>query len=152
MQSRCGKDYSSRTAAPSTRYVSVEASDVAYQVLGDGRSDILCSYGLGAHVDVLWDSPSSSAFLDRLASFRRVITFDRRGTGASDGVPRGAMPTWEEWTEDMLAVLDAAESERAAVFATLDAGPIAILFASLHPERVSACHLVDHGCALPRGR
>ena len=137
-----GSNFVNAMVAPSTRYVSVGASDVAYQVIGDGPIDILYSYGLGAHLDVAWDSPLSSVFLNRLAGFSRLIVFDRRGTGASDGIPRGAMPTWEEWTDDMLAVLDAAGSERAAVFAPLDAGPIAILFASLHPERVSALILL----------
>jgi class 3 adenylate cyclase/pimeloyl-ACP methyl ester carboxylesterase len=127
---------------PTTRYVSVGESDVAYQVIGRGSCDILYSYGLGAHLDVAWDSPLSSSWLERLASFSRLIVFDRRGTGASDGIPRGAMPTWEEWTDDMLAVLDAAGSERAAVFSTLDAGPISILFASMHPERVNALILL----------
>jgi class 3 adenylate cyclase len=132
-------------AAPITRYVSVGESDVAYQVLGDGPPDILYSYGLGAHLDFAWESPLSSAWITRLASLGRLIIFDRRGTGASDAVPKSAMPTWEEWSEDMLAVLDAADSERAAVFATLDAGPIAMLFASLHPERVAALILLTTG-------
>jgi len=64
-------------------------------------------------------------------------------TGASDGVARTAIPTWEEWTEDLIAVLDAVGSERAAILASLDAGPIAILFAAMHPERVSALILLN---------
>jgi class 3 adenylate cyclase len=91
---------------------------------------------------LFWDAPFAPAFLARLASFSRVILFNRRGTGASDGVPRNALPTWEEWTEDLVAVLDAAGSTRTAIFATLDGGPIAILFAAMHPERVSALILL----------
>lgn len=91
---------------------------------------------------MFWDAPFAPAFLARLASFSRVILFNRRGTGASDGVPRNALPTWEEWTEDLVAVLDAAGSTRTAIFATLDGGPIAILFAAMHPERVSALILL----------
>jgi class 3 adenylate cyclase/pimeloyl-ACP methyl ester carboxylesterase len=124
--------------APQTRYVAVGDADVAYQVVGDGPLDLLFFGGLGSHVDLVWDDPSLSTLLRRVASFSRLIHFDRRGTGASDGVPGTAYPTWEEWTEDVLAVLDAAGSERAAIFAHADAGPIAILFTVAHPERVSA--------------
>lgn len=128
---------------PETKYVAVGDADVAYQVVGDAGPDLLYCYGLGAHLDMAWEEPRAEAFLHRLAAFTRLIVFDRRGTGASDGVPRNASPTWEEWTEDLLAVLDAAGSERAAVFATLDAGPIAILFAAAHPERVSTLILLS---------
>jgi len=128
---------------PETRYVSVGDAHVAYQVIGEGPQDLLYFYGLGSHLDICWDSPVASEFMMRLASFSRLIVFDRRGTGASDGVPLSAMPTWEEWTEDILAVLDAAWSRQAAIFATLDAGPIAILFAAAHPERVSALVLMS---------
>ena len=125
-----------------TQYVAVGDADVAYQVVGDGPIDLVYFYGTGAHIELLWDAPLAPAFLARLASFSRVILFNRRGTGASDGVPRNAIPTWEEWTEDLGAVLDAAGSKRTAIFATLDGGPIAILFAAMHPERVSALVLL----------
>jgi class 3 adenylate cyclase len=118
-------------------------ADVAYQVIGDGPQDLLFCYGLGSHIEYNRQVPTVARFLDRLASLFRLIIFDRRGTGASDGVPRNAVPTLEEWTEDMAAVLDAAESERAAIFATLDTGPIAILYAAMHPERVSALALLN---------
>ena len=108
--------------APETRYVTVGNADVAYQVLGDGDIDLLYCYGLGSHLEMFWEVPESSEYLSRLASFSRLVFFDRRGTGASDGIDRNAIPTWEEWTEDMMAVLDAAGSERAAILASLDAG------------------------------
>ena len=76
----------------------------------------------------------------RLASIGRLIIFDRRGTGASDPLPPTAMPSWEDWTEDVSAVLDAVHSQKAALFAEADAGPIGVLFAAQHPERIS--HLV----------
>src|SRR5690349_8486878 len=85
-----------------------------------------------------WDAPLARPFLRRLASFSRLIVFNRRGTGASEGAARTAIPTWEKWSDDLLAVLDAAGVRRAALFATLDDGPIALLFAAMHPERVSA--------------
>ena len=84
-----------------------------------------------------------SGFLQRLASFCRTIIFDRRGTGASDSFARSAIPTWEEWTDDVLAVLDAAGSREAAIFAAIDSGPIAMLFAATHPERVSSLILFN---------
>jgi class 3 adenylate cyclase len=124
-------------------YVAVGEADVAYQVVGDGPVDLLYFYGLGSNIEVFWGVPEFAEFLKRLASFSRLIFFDRRGTGASDGVPRNAIPTWEEWTEDVMAVLDAAGSERAAILAATDAGPIAVLFAAMHPERVSALALLN---------
>ena len=126
-----------------TRYVNVGGSDIAYKVVGDGPLDLLYFYGLGSHVDLFWDDEGSERWLRGLASFTRLIFFDRRGTGASEGFAAGAMPSWEEWTDDLLAVLDAVGSERAALFASLDAGPTAILFAGLHPERVSALVLAN---------
>jgi class 3 adenylate cyclase len=129
--------------APETHYVSVGDSDVAYQVVGTGDTDLLYCYGLAGHLEMFWDIPESAEYLRRLAAFSRLVFFDRRGTGASDGVARSAIPTWEEWTEDLIAVLDAVGSERAAILASLDAGPIAILFAAMHPERVSALILLN---------
>lgn len=126
-----------------TRYVSVGESDVAYTVFGDGPLDLLYFYGLGSHVDMFWEDEGSARWLSALSSFSRLIFFDRRGTGASDGVALNAMPRWEEWTDDIGAVLDAVGSERAAIFASLDAGPIAMLFASLYPTRVSALVLAN---------
>ena len=73
----------------------------------------------------------------------RLIIFDRRATGASDGVPRNAVPTLEEWTEDIAAVLDAAGSEHAAMLANLDTGPIAILYTATHPERIRSLILLN---------
>jgi class 3 adenylate cyclase/pimeloyl-ACP methyl ester carboxylesterase len=128
---------------PETRYVAVGDADVAYQVFGDGPLDLLYFYGLGSHIEVLRESPTFGPFMLRLASFSRVILFDRRGTGASDAVSRHAIPTLEDWTEDVAAVLDAVGSERAAIIAALDAGPIAMLYAAMHPERVSALVLLN---------
>jgi class 3 adenylate cyclase len=128
---------------PHTRYVAVGDADVAYQVLGDGPSDLLFFLGLGSHIELAWDDPAMAELLRRLASLRRLIFFDRRGTGASDGVPRSAIPTWEEWTEDIGAVLDAAGSEQSAIMATVDGGPISILYAVAHPERIDALVLCN---------
>jgi len=128
-----------------TRYVAVADADVAYQVAGDGRVDLLFCYGLGSHIEVNRQVRTVADFQDRLASFSRLITFDRRGMGASDGVPRGAVPTWEEWAEDVAAVMDATQSERATIFAAIDSGPMAMLFAAMHPDRVSGLVLLNTG-------
>ena len=118
--------------------MAVGDADVAYQVLGDGPFDLIDVWGLGSNVELVWDMPHAADMLHRLSSFSRLVVLDRRGTGVSDGVARHAVPTWEEWTEDVRAVMDAVGSERAAVLAEADAGAIAMLFAAMHPERVSA--------------
>jgi pimeloyl-ACP methyl ester carboxylesterase len=128
---------------PETRYVAVDEADVAYQVVGNGPLDLLYCFGLGSHIEVAWEVPRNVGFLTRLAAFSRLIFFDRRGTGASDGVSFKTMPTWEEWTEDIAAVLDAANSKRTAILATLEAGPIAILYTAMHPETVGALILLN---------
>jgi class 3 adenylate cyclase/pimeloyl-ACP methyl ester carboxylesterase len=128
---------------PETRYVAVDGSDVAYQVLSDGPRDLLAFLPLGFNVDLIWAIPGSTEFWTRLASFCRVILFDRRGIGASDGVPHSAIPTWEDLTEDAGAVLDAVGSKKAVILAAQEAGPMAVLFAATHPERVSALVLVN---------
>ena len=126
-----------------TRYARVGDAAVAYRTLGEGPLDLLYFWGLPSHVELQWDLPLTMAPFLRLAGVGRLIIFDRRGTGASDPLPPSALPTWENWTEDVSAVLDAVHSERAAVFAEGDAGPIGVLFAAHHPERVSALVLAE---------
>jgi class 3 adenylate cyclase len=123
---------------PEIRYAAVGDADVAYQVFGHGPPELVQFWGLGGHVELNWDTPADAAFLDRLSSIARVVVFDRRGTGASDGILRSAIPTWEDWTEDLVAVMDTVGWERAAISAETDAGPIALLFAATHPERVTS--------------
>ena len=128
---------------PDTQYVAIGDADVAYQVIGEGPSDLLFFNGLGSNVETAWEDPGTVDFLRQLATLRRLILLDRRGTGASDGVPRNAIPTWEEWTEDLESVLNAVGSERVSILATVDAGPIAILYAAAHPERVDSLLLCN---------
>jgi class 3 adenylate cyclase len=94
-------------------------------------------------IDARWEYPSYASFLRRLGSFSRVVLFDRRGTGASDPVALESLPTWEEWADDALSVLDAVGSERAAILGPADGGPAALLFAAAHPDRVSALILAS---------
>jgi pimeloyl-ACP methyl ester carboxylesterase len=127
---------------PQTSYVEVGGAEVAYQVVGQGPPDVVYVPGSG-HVDLRWEDPVWATFLERLASFSRLILFDRRGTGASDAVPDKAMPTWEEWADDVRAVLDAARWERTVVFAENDGGPTGLLFTAMQPERVAALILAN---------
>ena len=96
---------------PETKYTKLGESYIAYQVIGEGPIDHIYVTGIGSHVDVQWEFPPIHRFVERMTSFSRLIYFDRRGTGASDPVPLDALPTWEDWTEDARAVLDAVGSE-----------------------------------------
>ena len=123
--------------APLTRYATASDSQVAFQVIGDGPIDLVYHHGF-CHLDLQWDVVPEAAFNRRLASFSRLILFDRRGSGASERLPHGSFPTWQEWSEDLLAVLDASGSVSTAIFAEAEAGPMALMFAAHHPERVNA--------------
>jgi pimeloyl-ACP methyl ester carboxylesterase len=92
---------------------------------------------------MIWDDPVVAAFLEHLASLGRLILFDRRGTGASAAIPDTPMPTWEDWADDVRAVLDAAASQRAAVVAESDGGPTGLLFTAMQPDRVTALILAN---------
>src|SRR4051794_37449011 len=122
--------------APQTRYAKSGDVNVAYQVVGDGSIDLLFAPGFVSHVDLYWTDPLLTSFMRRLASFSRLIIFDKLGTGASD--PVSHVPTLEERVEDMRAVLDAAGSERPALFGISEGGPMSVLFAASHPDRISA--------------
>jgi len=132
-----------RTEPRETRYVSVEGADIAYQVVGEGPIDLLWCYGLGSHVDFFWDMPWAIESFKPLVKIGRLITFDRRGTGGSGPVSLNEIPRWEELSEDMTAVLDAVGSTETAIMATLETGPIAILFAAMHPDRVSSLIMLN---------
>jgi pimeloyl-ACP methyl ester carboxylesterase len=129
---------------PTTRYAqNKEGQAVAYQVYGDGPPDIVFIPDWVTNLEIMWEEPTLARFLDRLASFGRLICFDKRGAGLSDPVPLGAIPTWEQWMDDVGTVLDAVGSERAAVFGHGDGGQMALLFAATHPNRTSALVLAD---------
>jgi len=116
---------------------------VAYQVFGNGPLDLVFIPDWVGNLDVMWEDPTLAAFLKRLARFARVICFDKRGTGLSDPVPSGAVPTWEEWMYDVGTVMDAAASRRAAIFGHGDGGAMALLFAATSPDRTTALVLAD---------
>ena len=123
---------------PTTKFAKLGNDRIGYQVLGDGPADLIFLTGMSSHIDLRWEEPLNEYFLHRLASFTRLILFDRRGTGVSDPVPSDHLPTWEEWADDMRAVLDAVGSERTAIMAWVDGGPMAMLFAATYPERTTA--------------
>ena len=128
---------------PDTLYVTVGDADVAYQIFGEGPRDVLLCNSLGGHVDLLWQLTQGAKFLTEMSAFSRVLHMDRRGSGASDAMPLSAIPTWEALAEDITAVLDAAGSERADLVGVTEVGPIAILFAAMHPERVRSLILIN---------
>jgi len=121
---------------PETRYAISPDGNIAYQVVGDGPMDLVVVPGWFSHVDMLWGDPGWAAFVGELASFARVILYDKRGTGLSDPVDR--VPTLESRADDLRTVLDAAGSDRAVLFGFSEGGPISVLFAASHPQRVRA--------------
>ncbi len=124
---------------PKTSYAQNGDVHIAYQVLGEGPIDLVVVPGAFSHLDLGWTLPELAAFYERLASFSRLILFDKRGTGLSDPVP--GPPTLEQRMEDLHAVLDAVGSERAALFGLSEGGPMSILFAATYPERTTAMAL-----------
>ena len=127
---------------PETKYARLGGDRIAYQVLGEGPPDLILARRSYGHIDVAWEDPGITLFLRTLASFCRVILFDRRGTGPSDPLPLGPLPPWESYAEELEAVLDEVGCDRAAIMAEMDAGPTALLFAATKPERTSALVLV----------
>ncbi|HTW43203.1 MAG TPA: adenylate/guanylate cyclase domain-containing protein [Solirubrobacteraceae bacterium] len=122
--------------APSTRYTRSDDASIAYQIVGDGPLDLLFLPGWISQVEQMWELAALRRFLERLASFGRVILFDRRGTGLSERLV-GSHSLAQE-VRDAIAVLDAAGSERAALFTYLLGGLVGTLLAAEHPERVGA--------------
>jgi class 3 adenylate cyclase len=124
-----------------TRFAKVGDVHIAYQIVGDGPIDILFIDTWVHHVEAVWDFPEFARLLRRLASFGRLIHFDRRGTGLSDPVPLDRLPDFDTQVEDVVAVLDAAGSERPAIVGTNDGTLIAMLLAATHPERCDSLTL-----------
>ncbi len=122
-------------SVPETRYAKSGSVNIAYQVVGDGPFDLIHVPPFVSNLELQWEAPTERRYFERLASFSRLIMFDKRGTGLSDRV---AVATLEERMDDLRAVMDAAGSERAAVYGGSEGGALAILFAATYPERVSA--------------
>jgi len=131
---------------PETKYAKSGGVNIAYQVVGSGPLDLVFVMGWVSHLDYFWEEPSFARFLNRLASFTRLILFDKRGTGLSDRVPETELPTLEQRMDDVRAVMDAVGSPRAALMGISEGGPMCALFAATYPQRTSAV-IVIHGYA-----
>jgi pimeloyl-ACP methyl ester carboxylesterase/DNA-binding CsgD family transcriptional regulator len=121
---------------PETSYAKSGPISIAYQVMGAGVLDLVLVPGFVSHVEMAWEEPRLARFLTRLASFSRLIVFDKRGTGMSDPVP--SPPSMDERMEDIGAVLDAVGSERAAIFGISEGGTLSLLYAKSHSQRVQS--------------
>jgi pimeloyl-ACP methyl ester carboxylesterase len=133
------------TDPPYTQYVITgDGAHLAYQVVGDGPLDVVFLPVGATHVELAWELPSFARVFWRLASFSRLIRFDMRGSGLSDPFNLAQLPSLEQQAEDMLAVLDEADSKRAALVANGAGGLLAIFFAATYPTRTSS--LVLDGC------
>jgi class 3 adenylate cyclase/alpha-beta hydrolase superfamily lysophospholipase len=123
---------------PETRYARSGRHHIAYQIVGDGPLDLVFVPGFVSHVELSWEDPGLTRYFTRLASFARLIIFDKRGTGMSDPVSVDRLPTLEERMDDVRAVMDAAGSRRAALAGVSEGGPMCLLFAATYPERTAA--------------
>jgi pimeloyl-ACP methyl ester carboxylesterase len=123
---------------PDIKYARSGDIDIAYQVVGAGPRDLVIVWGWVSNIEVMWEEPSIARFLTRLSSFTRVILFDKRGTGLSDRVADSALPSLEVRMDDVRAVMDAAGSERAALFGISEGGSMCALFAATYPARTTA--------------
>lgn len=133
--------------APPILYARTPRGDIAYQVAGDGPVDLLYINGWGRSIEALWDYEPVAEPLRRLMRFSRLIIFDRRGTGVSSALPTSAPPSWEDWADDVISVLDhAGIASKIALFAAIDACYAALLFSASHPQRVRAL-VLGHGAA-----
>ncbi len=132
---------------PATRYARNGDVSIAYQIVGKGPVDLVLVPGFISHLDLWWTIPATTALLRRLASFSRLILFDKRGTGLSDPVPE--VPTLEERMEDVHAVLDAAGSDRATLLGISEGGPMSLLFAATYPQRTASLIMYGSFARLP---
>jgi class 3 adenylate cyclase len=123
---------------PETRYAKSGDVHIAYQVAGEGPVDLVFVTGWITHLELAWEDPVTGRFLRRLASFSRLILFDKRGIGLSDRLPVNELPILEERMDDVRAVMDAAGSERAALLGVSEGGAMSALFAATYPDRVTA--------------
>lgn len=121
---------------PDTQYAKSADVHIAYQVSGSRPIDLVLVPGFVSHLEYRWEHPLLARFFQRLSSFSRLISFDKRGTGLSDRV--AAIPTLEERMDDVRAVMDAVGSQRAALLGISEGGPMCALFAATYPARTSA--------------
>lgn len=126
------------STTPETKYARSGDINIAYQVAGDGALTLVFVPGWVSNVELVWEEPSSRRFVERLASFARLILFDKRGTGLSDPVSDDQLPTLEQRMDDVRAVMDAVGVERAALFGVSEGVPMCALFAATYPQRTNS--------------
>lgn len=131
---------------PQVRYAKADGVSIAYEVRGAGARDLVRVPGSLSSVIATYLDPIAESHCDRLASFSRLISLDRRGTGLSDPLVAGTVPPLEQRVADVLAVMDAVNSRSAALYGGADGGQVALLFAAMHPDRVTAV-IVSNGWA-----
>ena len=129
--------------SPQTRYARSGRFHIAYQVVGDGPLDVVFADHWFSNVDAQWEFPPLADLLTKVASFSRLIVFDKRGMGLSDPVSTDSLPTIEEWIDDLRAVLDAVGSDQPAFLSGIGASFMTLVFAATYPERTRSLVLVD---------
>jgi len=127
---------------PTTKYARSGDVSIAYQVLGDGPIDLVFVMGWVSHLEYFWTEPSFARFLRQLASFSRLILFDKRGTGLSDRVPISRLPSLEQRMDDVRAVMNAVDSPYAVVCGISESGPMSVLFSATYPERTQGLIMI----------
>ncbi len=133
---------------PKTQYAKSGDLHIAYQVIGDGPLNLVYVPTWVSQVEHVWEDPSIAHFFARVGRFARLVIFDRRGSGLSD--PVVGAPTLEEQMDDVLAVIDAAGVDQAAIFAQIEGSAMAMMFAATHPERTRALALFHPWAKLTR--
>jgi len=128
---------------PETRYARAGDLHIAYQTVGDGATDVILADQWFSNVDAQWDVPPLAELRRRLASFSRLILFDKRGVGLSDPVAIESLPSIESWMDDLRAVMDTASSEQATLITTMAGTMTGLVFAASHPDRVRALVIVN---------
>jgi class 3 adenylate cyclase len=137
---------------PATLYAtSPDGVHIAYQVFGEGQRDLMYVPEFWNSIEAMWEQPRFRRFLERLATFTRVICMDQRGTGLSDPVSLAELPTLEQWADDVTLVLDAAGSTGAALLGSGGGGLVCQLFAATYPERTNALVLINSAARFSRG-
>lgn len=135
---------------PETRYAKNGNVHIAYQTVGEGPPDVVGIPDWVSHIEAFWDHPIVARLLRRVASYSRLILFDKRGIGLSDPVGANESPSMEAWMDDLLTVLDAVGSERAVVIGNGHGAQMALLFAATHPERTESVVLMNGYARLSR--
>ena len=135
---------------PETRYGKTGDIHIAYQVFGDGPVDMVLATEFWHSIEMQWDQPDLAAFLERMGSFARVISFDQRGSGVSDPVSLRELTSLDLWMDDINLVMDEVEAESAVLYGIGGGGTMSMLFAATHPQRVSGLVLVNSFARLSR--